>query len=331
MQSNRALAVLFLFAFTAPCCASGGDVELSDEEMIDAIEAGDAIDSVPLQEYGSAIDSSMDDELVDTTTDEPESTVKTETSTTELNEGTQGTPASTSSSTSERTQTSRTTASSGSSTTSSESTSSSSKSSSSTTATTQELNATSTSSTTTTTALVEGSLSFEVTNGSASDLVDGFANDTDGTVAQALATAIAAGADGVEAENVTILSVAADNTTSGRRLASAHLRSSRALQANAAVVVEYRIVVPAGADSAAVADALTSSNGAAAIEAALTTELQAVDPSLTVGSIEVVAEVVQVSTATTTVTERDSSFARRAVNSLGSLGLAFSIATLLLQ
>eukprot|EP00971_Amphidinium_carterae_P150605 2985463-Amphidinium_carterae.1 len=35
MRNNVLLALLFC-ALTAPCSASGGDVELSDEEMIDA-------------------------------------------------------------------------------------------------------------------------------------------------------------------------------------------------------------------------------------------------------------------------------------------------------
>jgi len=339
MQCNRVLALLFLLAFAAPCSASDDEVALSDEEMIDAVEAGNAAAFESEAMYDStAIESDMDElpEEEPDTTDEPDAET-TATSTEPVNTGTQGTQGTeaSSSSTSEPTKTRSTTT--GSSTTSSESTSTSSKSSSSslsssTTTAAPAENATSSSSsttTTTTTALIEGSLSFEVTGGNASDLVDDFENDTDGSVASALATSIASGADGVEPENVTILSVELDSTNV-RLLRSANLRSSRALQGNPGIVVQYHITVPAGQDGAAVVAALTSTGGVAAIEDALTTELQAVDPSLTIGSVEVVAEVVEATTATTTVTDRES-FAHRPMNSLASIMLACTVARFLLQ
>jgi len=172
---------------------------------------------------------------------------------------------------------------------------------------------TSTATTTTTmtdehsTGIVVGNLSFVVTNGSASDLVDAFENETDGAVESALAASIAAGADGVSEDNVTITSVEVTLAQSER------------------VVVEFAIAESTIADE--VAAALTSDEGKSAIETSLTVELQAIDPSLTVADIEVGAVV---TTATTTGNEVVN-FAARCYAWQGSLVLACGLGSMLLH
>jgi len=174
---------------------------------------------------------------------------------------------------------------------------------------------TSTATTTTTTTMTEehstgivvGNLSFVVTNGSASDLVDAFENETDGAVESALAASIAAGADGVSEDNVTITSVEVTLAQSER------------------VVVEFAIAESTIADE--VAAALTSDEGKSAIETSLTVELQAIDPSLTVADIEVGAVV---TTATTTGNEVVN-FAARCYAWQGSLVLACGLGSMLLH
>mmetsp|Transcript_11863 Transcript_11863/g.21678 ORF Transcript_11863/g.21678 Transcript_11863/m.21678 type:complete len:345 (+) Transcript_11863:47-1081(+) len=152
--------------------------------------------------------------------------------------------------------------------------------------------------TTTTTGIVEGTVHFEVTGGSAPDLVTAFNSDSTGEVAQALSNSIAAGIDGVAADDVTITGV---ELTTERRLLLAFLQSGRRLTTSTVgVVVRYEIAVASrsGMTSDEVVAALSSSEAVAAIEDSLSAELQQVDPSLTIAALEVEAVVVTRTTTT---------------------------------
>jgi len=152
--------------------------------------------------------------------------------------------------------------------------------------------------------VVEGTLSFVVTSGNASDLVEAYENDTDGSVASALAASIAAGSDDVSEEDVTITGVAL--SPSARRVQAKHVFSSRALTSGETIVVDYTIEF-VGATPEEVTTALNSAAGLAAIESSLTTTLQQIDPSLTITSIDVTAVA-----ATTSTRSEPASFAARA-------------------
>jgi len=233
--------------------------------------------------------------------------------------------------TSETTQTSHTTATSSQSTSSTESTPSTEPSTTSTTST-MEVNTTTPEEAT---GLVEGTLSFVVTSGNASDLVDAFENDEDGSVAIALATSIAAGADGVSQENVTIASMSLMGPSPAeRRVQAMYFRSTRALtlseSVNQSILVEFTIAFfgsdgPVNAEE--VSAALISDEGISAIESSLPTELQAIDPSLTIAEIAVSA----VATTGTTTNNEVANFAAGPSSWHSCVVLACSIASLLLQ
>mmetsp|Transcript_47514 Transcript_47514/g.87304 ORF Transcript_47514/g.87304 Transcript_47514/m.87304 type:complete len:269 (-) Transcript_47514:213-1019(-) len=200
---------------------------------------------------------------------------------------------------------------------------------SSTTSTTMAANSTTTTAEQAT-GIVRGTLSFTVTSGNASDLVDDFENDADGAVASALATSIAAGPAGVSEENVTITSVALNPAE--RRVQAARIHLGRSLTVSESVMVEYTIAF-FGSDGPSTAEevvaALTSNNGTAAIESSLTTELQAIDPSMTIADIEV--DAVAVSGSTSTTINVVVNFAARHCSWLGSVVLACIASSLLLQ
>jgi len=167
-------------------------------------------------------------------------------------------------------------------------------------------------------------LRFDVESNT-TDIVEAYNNDTTGAVALALQEAIAAPIEGASAENVTILGVQAEV----RRLTLTSLRG-RSLQTNTGIVVDYVITLPASLvqNATEVAAALTSDTAVAVIEEALVAELQAIDPSLTVTSLQVEATVVQVTTVTTTVSE---SFASCRYSMQWALMLAAGMAAALMN